>query len=181
MNRYEVLILTIPEITSDETTHLEKEFGKTVQQAGGDVISFERWGKLRLAYPVNDNEYGVYFLSRFEVDEAKKQELLETLKAFLAVKCNNVVARFMTCVLDPNASLAYERPESLEDAPTRDVGQFLRENKMEGLLPKSAPGDEKKAPSSDSVVAEKPAQTAVVEPVKAAASTETQPAETVAS
>jgi len=36
--------------------------------------------------------------------------------------------------LDPKASLAYQRPKSLEEVPARDVETFLKENKMEGLL-----------------------------------------------
>lgn len=134
MQRYEVLILAIPEITSDETATLEKEFQKTVQQYAGSVISYERWGKLRLAYPIKRNEYGIYFLSRFEVSEEHKNEMLDAIKALFAVKFNHLVARFMTCKLDNQASLEYQRPDSVEDVPTRDVGQFLRDNKMDGLL-----------------------------------------------
>jgi len=146
MHRYELLILTTPEITSDETTAMEKEFEKTVQQGGGSIISFDRWGKLRLAYPINDKDYGIYFLTRLEVDDAKKDELLKTLDALFTLKYNELVMRFMTCKLDPNASLEYDRPEALEDVPTRDVGQFLRDNKMEGLLPK---GGSEKTPAPE--------------------------------
>lgn len=142
MQRYEVLILAIPEITSDETATLEKEFQKAVQQVGGSVISYERWGKLRLAYPIKRNDYGIYFLSRFEVSEAQKHSLLEALKALFAVKYNHLVARYMIAKLDPQASLEYQRPDSVEDVPTRDVGQFLRDNKMEGLLSPGMSRDE---------------------------------------
>ncbi|MGE0009374.1 MAG: 30S ribosomal protein S6 [Candidatus Babeliales bacterium] len=134
MERYEVLILAIPEITSDETSTLEKEFQKIVQQHAGNVISYERWGKLRLAFPIKRNDYGIYFLSRFEVSSEKKQELLAAINALFAVKYNHIVARYMTCALNAKASLEYQRPDSVEDVPTRDVGQFLRDNKMDGLL-----------------------------------------------
>lgn len=142
MQRYEVLILAIPEITSDEAATLEKEFQKTVQQSAGNVISYERWGKLRLAFPVKRNEYGTYFLSRFEVSEASKQELLEAINALFSVKFNHLVSRFMTCKIDAKASLEYQRPDSVEDVPTRDVGQFLRDNKMNGLLSPNDMGGE---------------------------------------
>src|SRR4029078_1241428 len=79
MTRYETLLLTIPEITEDESSKLESHIVQTINKAHGALISAERWGKYRLAYPVNKQEYGIYFLVRFEVDEKNKQELLEGL------------------------------------------------------------------------------------------------------
>ena len=46
--------------------------------------------------------------------------------------------RIMTVALAPNQSLSYHRPESLEEAPVRDVDTFLKENKMEGLMGKKS-------------------------------------------
>ncbi len=133
MLRYEILMLSVPEITGDETKQLEDRLEKTIEKFKGAVISFERWGKFRLAYPINKNDYGVYFLIRFET-ETSANELLDELKAIFAVKLNDIVMRHMVSKLDPDASLAYQRPQSLEDTPARDVDSFLRENKMEGLL-----------------------------------------------
>jgi len=42
--------------------------------------------------------------------------------------------RSMTSALQPGQSLAYHKPESLEDTPMKDVDSFIRENKMEGVL-----------------------------------------------
>lgn len=133
MSRYEVLMLTVPEITQDESRQLEDKLEKLVESFKGVVVSFERWGKFRLAYPVNKNDYGVYFLFRFEVGE-NAIALLDELKMMFAVKLNNLVMRHMTTRLDADASLAYQRPPALEETPGRDVDSFLRENKMEGLL-----------------------------------------------
>ncbi len=68
MLRYEALMLVIPEITHDEAKALESQVESVVKNGGGATLSFERWGKYRLAYPVKRNEYGIYFLVRFEVD-----------------------------------------------------------------------------------------------------------------
>jgi small subunit ribosomal protein S6 len=133
MLRYEILMLSVPEITGDEVKQLEDRLEKTIEKFKGAVISFERWGKFRLAYPIKKNDYGVYFLIRFEI-ETKPSELLEELKAIFAVKLNDVVMRHIISKLDVDASLAYQRPQSLEDTPAHDVDSFLRENKMEGLL-----------------------------------------------
>lgn len=128
--RYETLLLTIPEITADEAKSLESQVDRIVKDAKGSIVSFEKWGKYRLSYPIRKNDYGVYFLARFEAPAP----VVEEIRNLLAVKLHELIMRQMTVQLDPKSSLAYQRPPSLEDAPSRDVNTFLKENKMEGLM-----------------------------------------------
>ena len=65
MARYEILMLTIPEVTEDEIKGIDPQILGILRVAKGSLVSFERWGKYRLCYPVKKNEYGVYFLVRF--------------------------------------------------------------------------------------------------------------------
>ncbi len=134
MLRYETLIMASPEITSDETLALEEVFAKLVKKNKGELISFDRWGKLSLAYPIQNNNYGVYFLGRFDVEDGQCRKLLDEFTMFFTIKLSNIVMRYLTTKLNMEASLEYQRPESLEDTPTRDVDTFLRKNKMEGLI-----------------------------------------------
>jgi small subunit ribosomal protein S6 len=129
MVRYETLFLTVPEITTDEAATLEKQFDKVVSAAEGTVIAYERWGKYRLAYPVRRNEYGVYYLARFEVDDKHKDSLLDALKNFFQVKFGEIIMRNTVVRLDPLGSLDYKRPESLEEVPTKDIDAFVKESK----------------------------------------------------
>ncbi len=133
MFRYEILFLATSEITKDESENIKSHFSKTIRAHHGSMLSFERWGKYRLAYPVNKNEYGVYFLTRFEVDSTNKQALLAALKEAFVFKFNTIVMKYNLASLDPQGSLEYRRPESLEDNP-QDVDSFLKNNDMEGLL-----------------------------------------------
>ena len=121
MLRYETLILSVPEITTDEISGLQAALEKTAAQFSAEIISFERWGKYRLSYPVRKHEYGVYFLTRFEVAEDKKDELLSAVNTLFSVKYNELVMRHLTSALEAGASLEYQRPESLEEAPAREV------------------------------------------------------------
>lgn len=134
--RYEVLLLTVPEVTQDETTNIERQIEKVIQNNKGTLQSFERWGKYKLVYPIGGNDYGVYFLARFDTSDAQK--LLEELKSLFAVKLHEIVMRSIVSRLAEDAPSVYMRPKSLEESPmTRDVNTFLKENKMEGLLPTS--------------------------------------------
>lgn len=157
MMRYETLFLAVPEITNDEAASIEKEFDKMVRVSQGGLISFERWGKYRLAYPVAGNEYGVYFLARFECEPGYHQSVLDDIKQFFIISQSTIVKRYVTTRLDSKASLAYQRPESLEDSP-RDVDDFLRKNKMEGLLSNQKKSDQSESKVSAAPVAEQAGQ-----------------------
>lgn len=130
MFRYEVLMLAVPDITKDELATIESHIEKLVQQAKGSMISFDRWGKYRLAYPIEKNEYGVYCLARF--DTPIKDELLAEVRMLLGVKFEGSIMRYVITKLDPNAPLAYQRPLSLEEAPAKSAGSFLKEKGLMG-------------------------------------------------
>jgi len=119
MLRYEVLMLTIPEITEDEARSIETQFSNTVKAAKGSIISFERWGKYHLAFPVAKHEYGIYFLARFEI-EKEALNVLDDIKALLSIKLHEMVLRTMTARVNDKQSLEYQRPPSLEEAPKRE-------------------------------------------------------------
>ena len=109
MKRYETLILTVPEITKDECSWLELEVNKLVNRGKGSLISFDKWGKYRLAFPIRKNDYGVYFLMRFEANDDSHIELLKETDTFFKVKALDVVMRTLTTVLDPKKSLEYQK------------------------------------------------------------------------
>ncbi len=132
MLRYEMLLLAVPEITKDEVSTLEKEISSLVKKNKGGMISFERWGKFRLAYPVRKNDYGVYFLPRFEVGGDQAKQLLDDISSFLRLKQSDVVMRDMVHKLTEHESLEYKRPDSLEETPN-DVDSFMKANKMGGF------------------------------------------------
>lgn len=132
MHRYEALMLTVPEITADEAKTIEQQFDRLVADKKGSMISFERWGKYRLAYPVQKNDYGIYFLARFET--AESEPLVSEIKTLLGVKLHEIIMRSMLARLDDNRSLEYQRPQSLEEAPAREVGSFMKENRMDNLM-----------------------------------------------
>lgn len=121
MIRYETLILAVPEITNDEAATIEKTLAAAISQAQGNVISFERWGKFKLAYQINKNDYGVYYLVRYEVSNENKTALANQIQELFAVRLNTLVMRHMTSVLDARKGLEYTRPQSLEEAPEVDT------------------------------------------------------------
>lgn len=136
MSRYEILFLTVPEITQDETSAIELQIQKVIKEHTGSLVSFERWGKMLLAYPIRHHDYGVYFLFRFEVAEAGAKALIDALQTYLMVKLNETVMRNLVNRLDMKASLMYQRPDSLEEMPGRTTDALMKEHKI-GMNPRS--------------------------------------------
>lgn len=130
--RYELLILTVPEITQDEAKDLEKQVESLVKEHKGTITSFDRWGKYRLAYPVRKNEYGVYFLARFETPESAN--LNNEIRSLLRIKFDAVVMRNLLSVLSSDAPHNYIRPRSLEEAAPNESSSLLKNKKVEGLI-----------------------------------------------
>lgn len=148
MIRYEILLLSVPEITTDEAKSIQDNFEQILNDNKALVISFERWGKYRLSYPVKKNDYGIYFLIRFEVGSPEKlQKLLNDISMLIAVKLNELVMRYVICKLNPKTPLSYHRPESLEEAPGSNIDNILKEKK--NFFHKKKHFEEKRAESED--------------------------------
>lgn len=134
MLRYETLILTRPEITEDEMKQIERFFDTHISGNNGHVTTFDKWGKLRLAYPIQGNDYGAYTLVRFEVSENFMTPFAKELDTFFKIKCNDFVIRYVTTKLKKNAPATYIKPEAFDSNRAASVDSFLKDNKMDGLL-----------------------------------------------
>ena len=146
MFRYETCFLTVPEITADESKNIESQFDTIINDLKGTVLSYERWGKYQLAYPVRKNNYGVRFLVRFEVDKDNKNAILDQIKNLLAVRQTELVMRYTIVRLEPNQSLEYLRPESLDEMPAT-VEPYFKDHKNRGSREEEVQG--KDTDSSD--------------------------------
>lgn len=122
MVRYETLLLTTPELSTELAEQLESQLEAVLREHGGVLLSYDRWGKYFLAFPIEKNDYGIYFLARFELDPARKTEALEAIRLFYAVRHAETVFRHITKSLDMEAPLMYARPQSLEEIPEETEG-----------------------------------------------------------
>ena len=150
MLRYETLILAHTQITADELSMLENHFEQMASDGKGKVLSFDKWGKYRLAYPVKKNDYGVYILARYEMPDGSTTSSSKNLTDFFKVKCNEIVMRHVTIKLDDDAPLNYARPEPVDGARSGNLDTFLKENKMESFLG-DVKGSEKKKETEEKV------------------------------
>jgi len=130
MNRYETLVLARSEITGDDLSLIERHIEKLVTEGKGSLKSFDQWGKCRLAYPVNKNNYGVYCLARFDLPSETVKSVLDELNSFIKIKCHETVTRYTTVKLAKNAPDDYMRPETVAASRTSTLDQ----SKIKNLL-----------------------------------------------
>lgn len=132
-HKYETLLLARTEITNDELATIERYLDKHLTANDGKVVVFDKWGKLRLAYPINGSEYGVYILVRYDIPVEKVTAVLKEIETFFKLKCGDFIVRTLSVRLPANASSTYQRPDSVEMGRNVTGDTFLKENKMDLL------------------------------------------------
>ena len=63
--KYETIFIVNPSLEEAAATAVVDKF-KSLVEANGTNVEVEDWGKRRLAYPIEDQNEGIYTLVRFE-------------------------------------------------------------------------------------------------------------------
>ena len=77
---YELVLIISPEITEEGYETIMGKISQLVTGSGGVISDVERWGKRRLAYPINHFVEGNYVLTRFKSKPALNRELKVSLQ-----------------------------------------------------------------------------------------------------
>ncbi|HHZ79141.1 MAG TPA: 30S ribosomal protein S6 [Candidatus Lambdaproteobacteria bacterium] len=78
MTGYELVFITTPTLNEENLTVVLKKFKKSLTESGGELIHEYVWGRRRLAYEIEGNDFGVYHAWYFTgcgktVDELQRQ------------------------------------------------------------------------------------------------------------
>ena len=88
---YEAVYILNPSLSEEQIAALVAKF-KAVVEANGTVSEVDEWGKRRLAYPINDEEEGVYTVINFTADPSFPAELDRVYKITEGVMRSLIVA-----------------------------------------------------------------------------------------
>src|SRR3954462_2496796 len=95
MNRtYELMFIVRPDMTEEDQDKLVSTLESAVTSSGGQVKSFEKMGKRRLAYTVRKFHDGLYMLLTFEGSGGLVHELERRLRV------NEPVIKFLSVRID---------------------------------------------------------------------------------
>ena len=75
MKTYEMLYVLDAALADEAKESFVSKFEKIVSDNGGKVVSTDKWGVKKLAYPINYKSDGYYVLMTFEADGAVVDEL----------------------------------------------------------------------------------------------------------
>ncbi len=80
MRDYEMVIIISPEVAEEDVPGTIDKVSEYINSKGGEVTQVDRWGKRKLAYPINRCREGNYVVSRFKIKPGVTAELEANLK-----------------------------------------------------------------------------------------------------
>jgi len=110
MRRYEVVFVLAPTLTEEEVEQQIAAFSKVAEEMGATIADVDKWGKRRLAFPVEKHNEGYYTVMTIEEPAGKVVAELE--RRFKVV---DAVIRFLTVRVD----LDLKRAQKFEDRRER--------------------------------------------------------------
>ena len=92
MAKYETMLITTATLDEEATAALVGKF-KSLIEANGTIDSIDEWGKRRLAYPINDENEGIYTVINFTSEPDFPAELDRVYKITEGVMRSLIVAK----------------------------------------------------------------------------------------
>ncbi|MCX6804929.1 MAG: 30S ribosomal protein S6 [Patescibacteria group bacterium] len=99
MRNYEVSVVLHPDLEIDIANALDK-IEKIISKSNAKIVKKDNWGKRKLAYKVNKQDWGIYVFYNIEVDPAKVSDINQALRIteevmrYLIVSTENI--RYIT-------------------------------------------------------------------------------------
>jgi small subunit ribosomal protein S6 len=94
MPLYELGVIIDPEVSPEDETATLERLQSIINEAGGEIVDKDGWGRRQLAYPIRKKNWGVYHFWKFNVGG----EVLEKLN--FEMRTNDAVMRSLTLNLD---------------------------------------------------------------------------------
>jgi len=77
---YELVFIVSPEVTDESLENTLDSVSQFISGKDGIISNVERWGKRKLAYPVEHFLEGNYVLTRFKINPSRCKELEANLE-----------------------------------------------------------------------------------------------------
>jgi small subunit ribosomal protein S6 len=101
MRRYEVVFVLAPTLTEEEVDSQVDTFAEAAQEMGAEVANIDKWGKRRLAFPVQKHNEGYYTV--LTLDEESGRAVAELERRFKVI---DAVIRFLSVRVDEDLKRA---------------------------------------------------------------------------
>jgi len=72
---YESMIILTPQLNQDEANKANESAVSVITDNGGELIKTDVWGKRQLAYAINKQTEGYYYINYFKIDSEKIKDI----------------------------------------------------------------------------------------------------------
>lgn len=122
MKSYECVVIFRPSVSDEGLQTGTSKFAGVIGGHGGEVTGLETWGKRKLAYEIDHNNEGHYFLYRFRGEKQTLDELGRQLRIDETVLRHMIVVDELSKGDEPRVELdkLEARPRETE---TEEVGR----------------------------------------------------------
>ena len=79
MKYYEILYIVHPALEGGHLQDITKSVDEILEKQGSKIKTRDNWGKKRLAYPIEKQNYGTYILTQFESEGSNNNKILQDL------------------------------------------------------------------------------------------------------
>ncbi|MCX7911779.1 MAG: 30S ribosomal protein S6 [Dehalococcoidales bacterium] len=80
LKEYELVYILTPELADEALEARINSISQAITSRGGSIVSVDKWGKKKLAYPIKRHLEGHYVLTRFKLGPARCRELEANLR-----------------------------------------------------------------------------------------------------
>ena len=126
MNNYETVFIASPTLSDSEVKGVLSKFQGVITENGGTLVNTEEWGLKQLAYPIQKQTSGYYFLIEFEAP-GSIVDIVETyfrrdenIMRFLVVKQDKYAVEYAIKRRDRLAGKAKEEKKAAETAAVEE-------------------------------------------------------------
>lgn len=161
MRQYETAFLITPKLEEEETEKLIEQMAEVVKKKKGKMVNIEKWGKRRLAYPIDKMDEAVYVFFHYQGDPDIPHELQRRFRQ------TETILRYLTLKKDEQAQprkktktsrkektkLAEEKAKREEEKEKAEAEMAEKNEESPEIPPETQP--EVKEPDTDELAEEK--------------------------
>jgi small subunit ribosomal protein S6 len=110
MRRYEMVLVAAPTVAEEDHDQQVTNFEQLIAERGGNVLKVDRWGRRKLAFPINKFQEGNYTLLLYDAEPEVEKEFVRR------VKLSDTLLRYLSVRADHEKVPTAEEKLALEEA-----------------------------------------------------------------
>ncbi|HEX9637499.1 MAG TPA: 30S ribosomal protein S6 [Acidobacteriota bacterium] len=130
MRLYELVTISPPAMGDEEVEALAGEISGLLQGEGAELVRLDRWGKKRLAYPINRHQEGLYLYALYKTEGdisnsvERKLRLRESILRLQIVRIDEELRRAKTDVSSilPQVTIAEPLAAAVDQETDSEAG-----------------------------------------------------------